>query len=82
MSTALVVLAVGTGVVVIAIVIAVVLVVALVTLSMRDRQKRDAEERGDVRREIAEAESRGRQGRDHDIEREPTKRADDLERDR
>jgi uncharacterized membrane protein len=82
MSTAFVVLAVGTGVVVIAIVIAVVLVVLLVTLAMRDREKRDAVERGEVRRDLAEAESRGQAARDRDIDRDQTKRANELEPDR
>ena len=73
MSTAFVVLAVGTGVVVIAIVIAIVLVVLLVTLSMRDREKRNAEERGEVRREVAQAEDRaGQAERDRNVARERT----------
>jgi flagellar biosynthesis/type III secretory pathway M-ring protein FliF/YscJ len=74
MSTAFVVVfAVGTGVVVIAIVIAIVLVVLLVTLSMRDREKRDAEERGEVRREAAQAEDRaGQAERDRNGAREQT----------
>jgi membrane protein implicated in regulation of membrane protease activity len=83
MSTALVVLAVGTGVVVIAIVIAVVLVVLLVTLSMRAREKRNAEERGEVRREVAQAEDRaGRAERDRNVAREPTERTDKMGPDR
>jgi flagellar biosynthesis/type III secretory pathway M-ring protein FliF/YscJ len=83
MSTAFVVLAVGTGVVVIAIVIAVVLVVLLVTLSMRDREKRAAEERGEVRREVAQAEDRaGRAERDRNVVRERTERTDKMGPDR
>jgi flagellar biosynthesis/type III secretory pathway M-ring protein FliF/YscJ len=83
MSTAFVVLAVGTGVVVIAIVIAVVLVVLLVTLSMRDREKRNAEERGEVRREVAQAEDRaGRAERDRNVAPERTERTDKTGPDR
>jgi flagellar biosynthesis/type III secretory pathway M-ring protein FliF/YscJ len=83
MSTAFVVLAVGTGVVVIAIVIAVVLVVLLVTRSMRDREMRAAEERGEVRREVAQAEDRaGRAERDRNVAPEPTERKDKLGPDR
>lgn len=52
-------LAVDTGVVVIVVAVAVVLVVLLVTATMRGLAKRDAEERGEVRREIDEAEVRG-----------------------
>jgi uncharacterized membrane protein YhiD involved in acid resistance len=79
MSTAFVVLAVGTGVVVIAIVIAVVLVVLLVTLSMRDREKRAAEERGEVRREVAQTEDRaGREERDRNVARERTERTNKM----
>ena len=82
-STAFVVLAVGTGVVVIAIVIAVVLVVLLVTLSMRDREKRNAEERGEVRREVAQAEDRaGREERDRNVAPERTERTDKMGPDR
>ena len=73
MGTAFVVLAIDTGFVVIVIVVAVVLVVLLVTLSMRDRQKRDAAERGEVRREVAEAEDRARRAEgDRDVPRERT----------
>ena len=83
MRIAFVVLAVGTGVVVIAIVIAVVLVVLLVTLSMRDREKRDAEERGEVRREVAQAEDRAdRAERDRDVALERTERTDKIGPDR
>jgi hypothetical protein len=83
MSTAVVVLAVGTGVVVIAIVIAVVLVVLLVTRSMRDREMRAAEERGEVRRDVAQAEDRaGRAERDRDAARERTEGADKMGPDR
>jgi flagellar biosynthesis/type III secretory pathway M-ring protein FliF/YscJ len=79
MSSAFVVLAVGTGVVVIAIVIAVVLVVLLVTLSMRDRDKRKAEERGEVRREVAQAEDRaGRAERDRNVAPQQTERTDKM----
>ena len=46
MNTAFVVLAVSSGVVVIAVALAAVLVVLLVTVSMRGRQKRGAKERG------------------------------------
>jgi hypothetical protein len=83
MSTAFVVLAVGTGVVVIAIVIAVVLVVLLVTRSMRDRDMRATEERGEVRREVAQAEDRaGRAERDRDVARERTEGTNKLGPDR
>ena len=51
MGTAFVVLAVSTGVVVIVVAIAVVLVVLFVTMSMRGRQQRDAQRRGEDRRE-------------------------------
>jgi hypothetical protein len=71
MSTAFNVLAVSTGVVVIAVAGAVVLVVLFVTLSMRGRQKRDAQRRGEARRDVDEARERaGRAGRDRDIARE------------
>jgi uncharacterized membrane protein len=71
MSTALVVLAVDTGVVVIVVAVAVVLVVLLVTVSMRGRQTRDAERRGEARRDVEEARERGgRSERDPDTARE------------
>jgi hypothetical protein len=54
-STAFVPLAVGTGVVVIVVALALVLVVLFVTLSMRGRQIRGAERRGEARRDIDEA---------------------------
>ena len=55
MSTALVPLAVGTGVVVIVVAAAIVLVVLLVTASMRGRQKRGAERRAEDRLDFDEA---------------------------
>jgi uncharacterized membrane protein len=58
MSTALVVLAVSTGIVVIVVAVAVVLVVLLVTVSMRGRQQRDAQRRGEGRRDADEARER------------------------
>ena len=68
MSTTPVVLAVGTGVVVIAVAVAVVLVVLFVTVSMRGRQKREAERRGEARRELDETRGRAeRAERDRDI---------------
>jgi uncharacterized membrane protein len=83
MSTAFVVLAVGTGVVVIAIVIAVVLVVLLVTISMRDREKRDAEQRGEVRCEVVRAKTaRGGQSADRNAAREQTERTNTMGPDR
>ena len=57
------VLAVGTGVVVIVVAIAVVLVVLLVTVSMRDRQKRGAQQLNEARRA-------GQEERDRDISRQ------------
>ena len=83
MSSPFVVLAVGTGVVVIAIVIAVVLVVLLVTRSMRDRDMRAAEERGEVRRDVAQAEDRaGRAERDRNVAREREEGTDKVGPDR
>jgi uncharacterized membrane protein len=70
MSTAFVVLAVGTGVVVIVVALAVVLVVLLVTLSMRGRQMRGAQRRGEARRDVDEAGERAGRQRDRDIARE------------
>jgi membrane protein implicated in regulation of membrane protease activity len=70
MSSAFVVSAVSTGVVVIAVAAAVVLVVVFVTLSMRGRQKRGAR-RIDERRDVDEARGRAAQAeRDRDIARE------------
>jgi hypothetical protein len=67
-STAFVPLAVGTGVVVIVVALAIVLVVLFVTLSMRGRQKRGAEQRGEARRDVDEGREReGRAERDRDI---------------
>jgi hypothetical protein len=60
MSTAFVVLAVSTGVVVIVVAVVVALVVLFVTVSMRGRQKRGAQRRGEARRDAEEA--RGRAG--------------------
>jgi uncharacterized membrane protein len=77
MNTGFVVLAVGTGVVVIAVAVAVVLVVLLVTVSMRGRQRRGAERRGEARRELNETRERAVRAEDErDIARE------DLDRDR
>jgi uncharacterized membrane protein len=71
MSTALVVLAVDTGVVVIIVAIAVVLVVLFVTVSMRGRQRREAQRRGEARRDVDEGRERvGRPERDRDSARE------------
>ena len=71
MSNALVVLAVGTGVVVIVVAVAVVLVVLFVTVSMRGRQKRRLQQRGEARRDLDEAHERaGRAERDREIARE------------
>jgi membrane protein implicated in regulation of membrane protease activity len=70
MSSAFVVSAVSTGVVVIAVAAAVVLVVLFVTLSMRGRQKRGAR-RIEARRDVDEARGRAAQAeRDRDIARE------------
>jgi hypothetical protein len=57
------VLAVSTGVVVIVVAVAVVLVVLFVTVSMRGRQKRGAQQLGEARRA-------GRAERDRDIARQ------------
>ena len=68
MSTAFVVLAVSTGVVVIAVAAAVVLVVLLVTVSMRGRQQRDAQRRGEDRRDAFETGQRAeRAENDRDV---------------
>lgn len=67
MRTGFVALAVSTGVVVIAVAVAVVLVVLLVTMSMRGRQMRGAEQRGEVRREVDEAREAGRAEGERDI---------------
>jgi F0F1-type ATP synthase membrane subunit b/b' len=61
MNAALVVLAVDTGVVVIVVAIAIVLVVLFVTLAMRGRQRRGAQQRHEARRDVEEA--RAREGR-------------------
>jgi uncharacterized membrane protein len=71
MSTGFVVLAVSTGVVVIVVAVAVMLVVLFVTLSMRGRQKRGAERRSEVRRDVDAARERAAPGeRDSDAGRE------------
>jgi hypothetical protein len=65
------VLAVGSGVAVIAVAGAVVLVVLLVTVSMRGRQKRGAQRRGEARRDAGESRERAeRAEHDRDIARE------------
>ena len=70
MSTALVVLAVGTGVVVIVVAVAVVLVVLFVTVSMRGGQQRGAQQRGEARRDVEEARERaGRAEHERDVAR-------------
>jgi len=70
MSTSLVVLAVGTGVVVIVVAVAVVLVVLFVTLSMRGRQKRGAERRGETGYDVDEAAGRAERQGARDVARE------------
>jgi hypothetical protein len=71
MSTTFVVPAVSTGSVVIAVAVAVVLVVLFVTVSMRGRQKRGAERRGEARRDVDEARERAeRAEHERDIARE------------
>jgi uncharacterized membrane protein YhiD involved in acid resistance len=70
MITALVILAVGTGVVVIAVAAAVVLVVLIVAMSMRGRQQRAAQRPGEPRREVDEAREREVRQRDRDNARE------------
>jgi hypothetical protein len=71
MNTVPVVLAVSTGVVVIAVAAAVVLVVLIVALSMRGRQQRDAQRRGEARRHADGARERaGPADRDRDAARE------------
>lgn len=65
------VLAVSTGVVVIAVALAVVLVVLFVTASMRGRQKRGAERRSEDRQELADAQERAvRAEHERDVARE------------
>jgi uncharacterized membrane protein len=65
------VLAVGTGVVVIAVAGAVVLVVLLVTASMRGLQKRGAQRRSETRHELADAQERAlRAEHERDVARE------------
>jgi hypothetical protein len=59
-SAVFVVLAVSTGFVVIAVAAAVVLVVLIVALSMRGRQQRAAQQRGEARRDEHEAHDRVR----------------------
>jgi uncharacterized membrane protein len=58
MSATFVVFAVSVGVVVIVVAVAVVLVVLFVTASMRGRQQRDAQRRGEARRDVDEARDR------------------------
>jgi hypothetical protein len=70
MNTASVVLAVGTGVVVIVVAIAVVLVVLMVTVSMRGQQRRGAQRRGEARPNVDEARERAGRQRDRDSARE------------
>jgi hypothetical protein len=70
MSTALVVFAVGAGVVVIVVAAAVVLVVLIVAVSMRGRQQRGALRRGEARRDVDDAHEREERQRDRDIARE------------
>jgi uncharacterized membrane protein len=79
MSTALVMLAVGTGVVVIVVAAAVVLVVLIVAVSMRGRQQRGAQQRGEARRDVDEAREREGRQRDRDNAR---KGREDVEPDR
>jgi Tfp pilus assembly protein PilN len=66
-STAFVVLAVATGVVVGVIALAVVLVGLLVALSMRGRQRRGAQGRGENRHDLNEAAERTERQHDRDI---------------
>jgi hypothetical protein len=71
MSSAFVVLAVGTGVVVIVVAVAVVLVVLIVAVSMRGRQRRGVQRRGEARRDgLDEARGREERQRDRDTARE------------
>jgi uncharacterized membrane protein len=71
MSDTFVVFAVSTGVVVIVVAVAVVLVVLFVTVSMRGRQQRDAQRRGEARRDADDARERaGRPERNRDTARE------------
>jgi len=80
LSTGLVPFAVGSGVVVIVVAVCVVLVVLLVTLSMRGRQKRRAQRRGETQRDLDQAQERtvrAEQGRE--IARED---GEDLDPDR
>ena len=65
-------LAVTTGVVVIVVAVAVVLVVLLVTSSMRGRQKRSAEQRGETQRHLDAADERAAQAeRERDAAQQP-----------
>jgi uncharacterized membrane protein len=76
-STGLVVFAVGTGVVVIVVAVAVVLVVLLVTVSMRGRQKRGAQRRGEARQDPGQAHERGARAEpERDVARE---RGEDID---
>jgi hypothetical protein len=58
MSASFVVLAVGTGVVVIVLAVAVVVVVLGVLASLRGRDRSNAEQRHDARRDVTEAQAR------------------------
>jgi hypothetical protein len=70
MSATIGVLAVSTGIVVIVVAVAVVLVVLFVTVSMRGRQQRGAQWRGEARRDVDEARERAEGAeRDRDIAR-------------
>jgi hypothetical protein len=71
LSTGLVPFAVDSGVVVIVVAVCVVLVVLLVTLSMRGRQTRRAQRRGETRRGLVQSQERGvRAEQGSDIARE------------
>jgi hypothetical protein len=59
MSSAVLVFAVSTGVVVIVVAVCVVLVVLLVTLSMRGRRQQSSQRRADARRDLDAAQARG-----------------------
>ena len=69
MSATFLVLAVGTGVVVIVVAVAIVVVVLAVTASMRGREKRGAQRRGEARRDVDEAQDRAARQRDRDTAR-------------
>jgi uncharacterized MAPEG superfamily protein len=65
------VLAVGTGVVVIVVAIAVVLLVLMLTASTRGRQKRQAQRRDGLRKDLGDAQERAVQAEsDRDIAQE------------